>query len=62
MIACGNFVTLAINFLIVEGGLFLVVKGINRVRLQEAQQPSAPPLSRQEKLLEDIRDLLASTQ
>jgi large conductance mechanosensitive channel len=59
VIAWGNFVTIAINFVIIAWALFLVVKGINRVRLQQAQQPSAPPLSRQEKLLEDIRDLLA---
>jgi large conductance mechanosensitive channel len=59
VIAWGNFVTIALNFLIIAWVLFLAVKGINRVRTQEAQQPSEPPLSRQEKLLEDIRDLLA---
>jgi large conductance mechanosensitive channel len=59
VLAWGNFVTIAINFLIIAWALFLVVKGINRVRVQEAQQPSVPTPSRQEVLLEDIRDLLA---
>jgi large conductance mechanosensitive channel len=59
VIAWGNFVTVAINFLIIAWALFLTVKVINRLKLQEAQQPSAPPLSRQEVLLESIRDLLA---
>jgi large conductance mechanosensitive channel len=59
VIAWGNFVTIAINFLIIAWALFMVVKVINRVRMQEAQQPTTPPVSRQEKLLEEIRDVLA---
>jgi len=59
VIAWGNFVTIAINFIIIAWALFLTVKVINRVRLHEAQQPSTPPQSRQEVLLENIRDLLA---
>src|SRR5262245_7629142 len=59
VIAWGNFVTVAINFIIIAWALFMVVKGINRLSLKEAQQPSTPALTRQEKLLEDIRDLLA---
>src|SRR5215510_2809989 len=39
----GNFITVAINFAIVAVALFLLVKGINRVRRQEEQKPSAPP-------------------
>ena len=59
VLAWGNFVTVAINFLIIAWALFLTVKVINRLKLQEAQQPTAPPPSRQEVLLENIRDLLA---
>jgi large conductance mechanosensitive channel len=55
----GNFLTVALNFLIVAWALFLAIKGINRLR-QEPPQPSAPtPPPRQEALLQEIRDLLA---
>jgi large conductance mechanosensitive channel len=58
VLAWGNFITVAINFIIIAWVLFLAVKGINRVRRQESEKPSpAPP--RQEVLLEEIRDLLA---
>jgi len=56
VLAWGNFVTVLINFLIIAWVLFVVVKGINRLRLQEPP-PAAPP--RQEALLQEIRDLLA---
>ena len=58
VLAWGNFVTISLNFLIVAWALFLLVKGINRLHRAEAQKPSTPP-SRQEVLLEEIRDLLA---
>lgn len=55
--AWGNFITVAINFVIIAWVLFLVVKLINRMRKQEAQkEPPAP--SKQEVLLTEIRDLL----
>lgn len=60
VLAWGNFVTVSINFVIIAWALFLVVKMINRLRHQEAQNPTAPP-SRQEVLLEEIRDILAKT-
>jgi large conductance mechanosensitive channel len=59
VLAWGSFVTVAINFLIVAWVLFLAVKVINQLKHQEAQKPSTPPLSRQEVLLEEIRDILA---
>lgn len=58
VLAWGNFVTVAINFCIIAAALFLLVKLINHLRRQEAEKPAAGP-SRQEKLLEEIRDLLA---
>jgi large conductance mechanosensitive channel len=55
--AWGNFLTVALNFLIVAWVLFLVVKGINRLKREEAaKEPPAPP--KQELLLAEIRDLL----
>lgn len=60
ILAWGNFVTVAVNFLIVAFILFLVVKGINSMKRKEEEKPAepeAPP--RNEVLLEQIRDLLA---
>ena len=58
-IAYGNFITLLINFLIVALVLFMVVKAINRLRRQPVPAAEAPPPSREEVLLGEIRDLLA---
>ena len=57
VLAYGNFLTIAINFLIVAWVLFLVVNAIQRLRQKEEATPATPP--RQEVLLTEIRDLLA---
>ena len=57
VLAWGNFITVAINFLIIAWVLFLIVKGLNRLQPREEAKAAAPP--RQEVLLEEIRDLLA---
>ena len=58
----GNFITISINFLIIAFALFLVVKGINRIRRQEAAEPAPPKPAPEDpadiKLLTEIRDLL----
>ena len=59
VLAWGNFLTVAINFLIVAAALFFVVKGINILRRKNAEEPQTIVPPRQEKLLEEIRDLLA---
>lgn len=60
VLAYGNFLTIIINFLIIAWILFLVVKGINRLRRKAAAEPAAPaPPSKEEVLLTEIRDLLA---
>jgi large conductance mechanosensitive channel len=56
VLAWGNFLTLAINFLIVAWVLFWVVRLMNRALQQEAEQAAAP--SKQEQLLTEIRDVL----
>jgi large conductance mechanosensitive channel len=56
VLAWGSFLTLVINFIIIAWVLFLVVKLMNRVMLAEAAK--APPLTKQEQLLTEIRDLL----
>ncbi|MFZ9933245.1 MAG: large conductance mechanosensitive channel protein MscL [Chthoniobacterales bacterium] len=54
----GNFVTLIIQFLIIAWAVFLVVKGINALKREEAAKPAAPAPTAEEKLLGEIRDLL----
>lgn len=53
----GNFVSQILSFIIVAFVLFLVIKGINRMKQKE--EAAAPPEpSAQEKLLMEIRDAL----
>jgi large conductance mechanosensitive channel len=55
----GLFINATVKFAIVAFVLFLVVKGINRLKRKEAVAPSAPPApTTEEKLLAEIRDLL----
>ena len=56
VLAWGNFITIVINFLIVAAVMFAVVNAIQKLRRNEEDKP--PP--RQEVLLTEIRDLLAS--
>ena len=59
VLAWGNFVTLALNFLIIAWVLFLAIKGINR--LKAAEPPPAPAAPSPEvQLLTEIRDALKS--
>ncbi|MFD1911655.1 large conductance mechanosensitive channel protein MscL [Halodurantibacterium flavum] len=64
----GAFITAVINFLIIAWVVFLLVKGVNKVKEAAARQhprapePDAPPVSpkgpTQEELLAEIRDIL----
>lgn len=56
VIGYGRFITLAVNFMIVAWVLFLVVRGINKLRAKEEKAEDAPA---DIKLLAEIRDLLA---
>jgi large conductance mechanosensitive channel len=59
VLAYGKFLTVSINFVIVAWVLFLVVKGMNKLKKAEAAAPAAPAEPpAQEKLLAEIRDLL----
>ncbi len=62
VLSYGNFITISINFLIVAFVMFLVVKAINKAK-KLAEKPAAPAPapgpSAEEKLLAEIRDLLA---
>ena len=60
VLAWGKFVTVMINFIIIAFVLFLVVKGMNKLKRQAPPTPAAPPEpSSEAKLLVEIRDLLA---
>lgn len=55
----GLFINTLINFTIVAFALFILIKGINRLKRQEAVAPSAPPPpTKDQELLSEIRDLL----
>jgi large conductance mechanosensitive channel len=57
----GLFISAVINFIIVAFVLFLIIKGINKVKKkEEVVAPSAGPT--QEELLTQIRDLLKNKQ
>lgn len=57
VLAWGNFVTVAINFLILAFIIFLMVKQINRLKRAAPAVPPAPP--EEVALLREIRDSLA---
>jgi large conductance mechanosensitive channel len=56
----GQFLTVALNFLIVAAVLFLVIKGMNRLKRQEEAAPTPAATPADVKLLTEIRDLLAA--
>ena len=55
----GAFIQTIFEFLIIALVLFMVIKGINRLkRPPPPSSPAAPPPTRTEQLLEEIRDQL----
>ena len=58
VLAWGNFLTVTLNFLIVAWVLFWLMRLVNR--LMHAEIPKTPPVTKQEELLTEIRDLLKS--
>ena len=53
----GQFLTVALNFLIVAWVLFLAIQGIMKLKKEEAAAPAPGPTA-EVKLLTEIRDLL----
>jgi large conductance mechanosensitive channel len=53
----GNFITVALNFVIIAFVLFLVIRAMNRLNLRAEKAPETPADVR---ILGEIRDLLAS--
>ncbi|MBD3904535.1 large conductance mechanosensitive channel protein MscL [Chryseobacterium sp. Ch-15] len=57
--AYGNFITVAINFILLALVVFMLVKTINRMRKTEAETPAEPAApTTTEQLLSEIRDEL----
>ncbi|WP_018633271.1 large conductance mechanosensitive channel protein MscL [Neomegalonema perideroedes] len=56
----GLFINAVISFLIVAWVLFLIIKGVNKLKRQEAAAPAAPAAPPEDVvLLREIRDQLA---
>jgi large conductance mechanosensitive channel len=57
--AYGNFITVALNFLILAFLIFLMIKQMNRLKKADAPAPAAPaPTPEDITLLREIRDSL----
>ena len=54
LLAYGNFITVALNFVILAFVIFLMVRQINRLKRQTPPPPPAPP--EEVMLLREIRD------
>ena len=59
VLACGSFLTLTLNFIIVAFVIFLAIRSLNRLKRRDEAAPPPKP-TRQEELLTEIRDLLKS--
>ncbi|MDX1829570.1 MAG: large-conductance mechanosensitive channel protein MscL [Lutibacter sp.] len=55
----GDFITNLIDFIIVAFVMFMIIKGINKLKKKEEPAPEAPKGPTQEDLLTEIRDLLS---
>ena len=61
VLAYGNFITIAVNFVILAFIIFLMVKQINRLKREAPPAEKAPPAPPEEiVLLREIRDSLKS--
>lgn len=64
VIGYGHLIQATINFFIVGISIFLIFKlfqgVIQRFQSREAEEPAEPPVSNEEKLLAEIRDILRS--
>lgn len=62
VITYGNFINAIIAFVIVAWILFMIIKAVNKMKAEEVAEPEPeadPEPAAEEKLLTEIRDLLA---
>lgn len=57
MLGWGQFLTVMLNFMITTWVLFMAIKGMNKLKKEEAEKP-APEATPEGRLLTEIRDLL----
>jgi large conductance mechanosensitive channel len=60
VLAWGNFITISINFIIIAFVLFLLVRGMNKMRRKQEEAPKETATPPDVKLLTEIRDILAA--
>jgi large conductance mechanosensitive channel len=59
-ISYGLFLQKVFDFIIIAFAIFMVIKGMNRMRRKKEEAPAAPPApTKEETLLTEIRDLLS---
>jgi len=58
VLAYGQFIQNIIDFIIIAFCIFLMIKGMNKLKKEEPAEPEAPAGPTQEELLAEIRDLL----
>lgn len=58
ILAYGNFINILVNFILMAFAIFVMIKGINRLKRKRAEEEVAPEPTNEEKLLTEIRDLL----
>lgn len=61
----GNFLTVALNFIIVASVLFAVIRAMNKLKRKQDEKvdvPKAPEIPADVKLLSEIRDILADAR
>ena len=56
--AYGQFIQNVLDFIIIAFCIFLMIKGMNKLKKKEEPAPEAPAGPTQEELLAEIRDLL----
>jgi len=56
--AYGNFITVAISFILLALVVFIMVKSINKLKKKQEEDVAAPEPTEEQKLLAEIRDLL----
>ena len=58
VLAYGQFIQNIIDFIIIAFCIFLMIKGMNKLKKEKPAEPEAPKGPTQEELLAEIRDLL----
>ena len=58
VLAYGQFIQNILDFIIIAFCIFLMIKGMNKLKKEKPEEPAAPAGPTQEELLAEIRDLL----